>query len=474
MVIRLAAGLLCCAALAAAQQPGEVTVTGRDLTPAVLAAAGQVQVPVQVTDAAGHGITGLKAGDFTLQAGGQNLAVALAPGGERTVVLLFDDANTFAPGMTWARTAALRALPETLPAGERWGLLTTSGLLQVAPTTDMSALRAALQKLQSRAQQFGPSAAAGTPGKTEAMHQGGNNDEMLQNQSAISLDRFGEAITYAAAQPGEVVMVVVSRGFATEFPANGANLDHQLSRLKEIAAGAPVTINAIDPAALNGFQGAAQWQLELGVLSMLTQATGGRMADEQSQLPNAFTQFTEPVPGAYRLSFAPPAKARGLQHLQVNVSNGALVKTRPDVAVSSDTSALDAKLRDALQGAKTDELALEVRPEKWRPTAGAATGARLLVVFAPKALSFTNQNGRHQQHLRVAAVLSDRAGNWVAAREGDVVLNLTDATLKKLTQTNIPVALELAAPAGTYHVIIVGQEALHGATTALAANLAIQ
>lgn len=462
----------------AAQQPGEITLSGRDLTPASLAAAGQVRIPVLVTDAGGQGLAGLTASDFVVRADGKPVTVTVADSAApRNVALLFDDASTGAISMSWARDGALAALPAAARSGERWAVLTTSGLLRVPFTSDLAAVRSGLRQLQSHAQQFGTTAAAGTPGRTERMHQGGSSDEMLQNQSALTLDRIGEALAYVAAQPGANLLVVVSTGFPTEFPANGANLDHALLTLKSAAVAAPVMINAIDPAALNASLSAATWQLELGTLSMLAQASGGQLADRQQELALAFSRFTAPGAGDYELAFPPPDTGGNARSLAIQVPShaGAKVLARTSFAPpDSADAALDAKLRAALAGAKLDELPLEVRPEKWRPAPGASSGARLVVIFSPRALSFTQRDGRHQQHLRVAAVLSDRQGNWVAARVGDLVLNLRDDTLRKLTRDNIPVALELAAPPGTYHVVIVGQEALHGATTALAANLEIK
>ncbi|MGH9518820.1 MAG: hypothetical protein ACRD2D_04190, partial [Terriglobales bacterium] len=144
----------------AAQQPGEVTLSGHDFTPASLAAAGQVRIPVQVRAAAGRGVPSLTASDFAVRADGKPVTVTVTgSAATRNVALLFDDASTGAISMSWARDGALAALPTAARPGERWAVLTTSGLLRVPFTSDLGTVRAALRKLQSHGQQFGTSAA---------------------------------------------------------------------------------------------------------------------------------------------------------------------------------------------------------------------------------------------------------------------------------------------------------------------------
>lgn len=57
---------------------------------------------------------------------------------------------------------------------------------------------------------------------------------------------------------------------------------------------------------------------------------------------------------------------------------------------------------------------------------------------------------------------------------GELVLNLREDTRKRLAKTGVRAGLELAAPPGAYHVVIVGQDEATGATTGLAANLMVK
>lgn len=350
------------------------------------------------------------------------------------VALVFDDLNTSPASMQWAKRAAA-AYVSSAPAGTRWAVITTSGVLKQPFTADAAAVKAALAKLSSHAEAIDPTSASPTSALTEKMHGGGNADESLQNESSHSLDELGAALAYVASQPGgPATVVLASNGFPTDFPANGTNLNDQLERLNAAANSTGLVVNAIDPASIDPSLTTVQWQLNEVVMSGLAQATGGRLVDNRNSLETAFS----------------------------------------DLSTDKVQAELRAKMRDSFNGKKFDELPIEVVPQRWQPRKGEPTGARLVVLISTKGIKFTDANSRHRQHLRVAAVLSNAQGQWVAAREGDIRLNVTDKTLQKLKSDNIQTALELPAPAGAYHVVIVAQDLLSGATTSLAANLAIK
>lgn len=371
-------------------------------------------------------------GEITMSA--HALTQAMLAGNGTQVALVFDDLNTAPASMEWAKRAAADYVTAA-PAGTRWAVITTSGVVKQPFTSDAATVKAVLAKLSSHAEAVDPTSASQITGLTEKMHGGGNADESLQNQSAHSLDELGAALSYAAAQPGgPTTVILASNGFPTDFPANGTNLNQQMEQLNTAARNTGLVVNAIDPAAIDPSLTSVQWQLQEVVMSGLAQATGGKLVDNRNALAHAYG----------------------------------------DVAADPVQAEVQTKLRDSFNGKKFDELPIEVIPQRWQPEKGASTGSRLVVLISPKGIKFTDDHGRHRQHFRVAAVLSNAQGQWVVAREGDIQLNVTDKTLEKLNHDGIQAAIALPAPPGAYHVVIVAQDLQSGATTSLAANLAIK
>ncbi len=130
----------------------------------LIATANLVQVDVTVLEGNGRAAAGLGRKDFQIEDDGQAQQIsgfeavraakaAGAAGGAgasaarsqaRTVLLYFDDLETPSSQLAYARNAALGFLGGTLPAGERIGVVTSSGRGELAATSDVGRLRRAV------------------------------------------------------------------------------------------------------------------------------------------------------------------------------------------------------------------------------------------------------------------------------------------------------------------------------------------
>jgi len=463
-----------------AQQPGEVVRSGRAWTPA----GGPVAVQVLVTDASGQPIAGLAQGDFQVTDDGKPVALsgfqAETRSGprQRSIAFLFDDLSTDAESLDWARRAAADYVEKGGVAGDRWAVLTTSRTLHLDYTSDKDAVKAVLDRIatQGKANQATQLSARA---KTDVMHGGGTTDEQTQAVSAYTLDGISSALAYAGAQPGQSVLIFTSTGFPTDFPANGTDLNSQVERVRQAAIRSGVTVGSVDPAAINPNNSSLRWQLEVNVLSMLANSTGGAMIENRNELATAYDRLGGGPSASYQLEFTPAAAKNGDDYhkLEVKVSGheGAHVAARPgyypgganDDGVSGPPE-LAKNLEKALAGDDPEGVPTEVKMGAMQPSADAPTGGLALgLLISPRQLPFTQVKGKQHDVLRVIGILDDGKGNIAVAREGILTLDLGEATRKQLDKAGIPATLQLPVGAGSYRLRIIVQEANKGLTTLL-------
>lgn len=470
-----------------AQQPGEVSLLGRSF---VAPGSGPASVPVVVTDELGQPIPGLTSADFQVRDNGKPVTVsarevsrpaaeANAAPRQRSITLLFDDLSSSTDALNWARRAAADYVDKGWAPGDRWAILTTSHTLQLPFTSDRAAVAATLAQVTSQ----GTAAQAvqlNARAKTNVMHGGGNADEQAQTISSHTLDGIASAIDYAAAQPGRSVLVFTSTGFATDFAANGTNLNDQLDRLRVSAIRSGVTIEGIDPAALDSSNTALRWQTETNVLSMLANNTGGVTVENRNELETAFDRLAGGSKVSYELAFAPAAAKTDTSFHRLEIAvNGhpqARVRALPGYYLSTGANdgitgppALEKNLERSLNGEAIDQLPVEVKMAALQPAAGELGGVRVGILISPRQLPFKTVKGKQHDQLRVIALLDDAQGIAVA-REGIIDLNLSPATRKKLDADGINAALDLPVAEGVYRLRIIVQEASTGATTVLTRN----
>ncbi|MGH9392981.1 MAG: VWA domain-containing protein, partial [Terriglobales bacterium] len=252
------------AGAALAQQPGEIELQAKLYIPGFqfTSSSRLVQVPVVVTDSAGHAVAGLRAADFTVldngrpqavtdfsaeiqaapasaaapalsRARGQALAAAPSARPPRSIALVFDDLDTPPANLSWCRQAALRYLEQDAVPGDHWAVLTTSEEVAQPFTADRAALARALAKVRG----FTEPLSQDDPDTPPELRM---SPEMIALFGAHTLSGIRDAVEYTAAQPGERELLLASNGFKTK------HLDSQVAALTALALRAQVVVNTLD------------------------------------------------------------------------------------------------------------------------------------------------------------------------------------------------------------------------------------
>jgi len=89
-------------------------------------------------------------------------------------------------------------------------------------------------------------------------------------------------------------------------------------------------------------------------------------------------------------------------------------------------------------------------------------------------LRFPVRDGRRVQRLKVVAALLDGNGSIVAAKEGTMDFELTDATYARLSATGINAGLNLDVPSGKYRLRTVVQESVEGKMASSSLNVEVK
>jgi hypothetical protein len=89
-------------------------------------------------------------------------------------------------------------------------------------------------------------------------------------------------------------------------------------------------------------------------------------------------------------------------------------------------------------------------------------------------LRFDAGQDRRTQKLTIVAVLLDSRGSFVTGKRSELELNFTEATFAQLAKTGYTAAMTLPAPAGTYSVRAVAQDALEGKLAAAGGTVQIK
>lgn len=501
--------------IALAQAP-EMQFTGHAWRPGFTfnTQADLIEIPVTVTDAQGHALSGLRESDFVVLdngkpqpltlfqvlAGSGGAAATPAPAGTgtaaavstgRSVGLLFDDLNTRGMQLAFLRRAAANYVAASTDPNERFAVLTTSQAGELAFTADHAAIAAALRGFGSRATMGGALQPAPTSGLTEPMHGGGNADEMVETFEQRALDGIRAAVHYTGQQPGSKVVVLASPGFPTRFPANGEDLDAEVNAMVAEALATRVIVNTLDATMLNpSARGLVHWQADAGLLNEVASATGGRLIENTNALEPAYRTLGNGPAVSYYLGFTPgQLKMDGSYHrltvkLQPGVAAHAHIRARVGYyAPAADSAAalaktLDAKLQQALHGADLNELAAEavVEPRDGR------SGLLVTVVVDCRTLPLVRWPGSRGQpvhwreRVRLTAVLSDAQGRFLAGEQGIERMNVSAASLERLRRTGLQLGMRLPAPQppGHYRLQIVVQDGARARTTAWTRTLTLR
>ncbi|MBV9401737.1 MAG: VWA domain-containing protein [Bryobacterales bacterium] len=398
------------AAVALAQNASAPEMSTHDAPAIFTARVNLVLVPVVVRDRNGKATGNLRQGDFQLsdkgkpqviskfsieKTGGRAIPAVVAtdetapdkaqpepaPIPERFVAYVFDDMHFDIQNLLWARMAADRHLSEFLDPSARAAIFTTSGQVSLDFTDDRDKLRAALQRIQSRADLH--ATAIECPSVTYYMADSLINRADSQAMNVLVADTYAclhtspndpgapsrdqiEAMVRAAAQreysvggedsrrsllalkdavrrlsaaPGSRSLILVSPGFYL-------TLDHRFDEtdLMDRAIRANVTVNSLDTrglytvgtdlsqtsvsssAASSGFRlmaDIANASADSDVMAELASATGGTFFHNDNGLKEGLKQLATQPEFIYVLGFSPQnLKMDGSYHtLKVTLKN---------------------------------------------------------------------------------------------------------------------------------------------------------
>jgi VWFA-related protein len=361
---------------------------------------------------------------------------------------------------------------------------------------DMTALQAALDEAHSCAESAEPGLGRRL---TTALVQGGITDQAVRVQaeqtwdqaktiSQGTLDAIRGVVDELAKMPGGRVLLLASSGFLAE------TLEYDQSRIIDKALAANVVINALDakglfsdtpvrtpdqlanltalPLTTTIFEARTQLSaLETAntPLVNLAQSTGGLFFHNSNDLTLGFKELAAAPEVTYRLGFRPGEGGEGRYHrLQVKLARAAsyVVQARrgyfaPAKGTEPATIPRQKLDREVSAGWALADFPVSVKVEPGK----SKSGQPLLWVSVHvdlRHLLFTKRDEHRLQGLVFVTALLDAHGNMVTAKEGRMDLELTEATFERLTQTGVNAKVSLAAPAGTYRLREVVQEAVEG------------
>jgi VWFA-related protein len=328
----------------------------------------------------------------------------------------------------------------------------------------------------------------GDPYVREVRIQAEQTWDQAKTISQGTLDTIRGAVDELAKMPGGRVLLLASSGFLAE------TLEYDQSRIIDRALAANVAINALDakglfsgtpvrtpdqlenvmemPLLTTIFEGRTQLSaLETAntPLVNLAQSTGGLFFHNSNDLTLGFKELAAVPEVTYRLGFRPGERGEGRYHrLTVKVASPGsfLVQARHGYFAPAKGTAPATTPRQKLDREVSAGGVLADFPANVTVAAGKSSGGQpllwVLVHVDLKPLLFTKRDEHHLQGLIFVTALLDAKGNVVTAKEGRMDLELTNETFARLTRTGVNAKVLLQAPAGTYRLREVVQEAVDG------------
>jgi VWFA-related protein len=328
----------------------------------------------------------------------------------------------------------------------------------------------------------------GDPYVREVRIQAEQTWDQAKTISQGTLDTIRGAVDELAKMPGGRVLLLASSGFLAE------TLEYDQSRIIDRALAANVAINALDakglfsdtpvrtpdqlenlmemPLLTTIFEARTQLSaLETAntPLVNLAQSTGGLFFHNSNDLTFGFKELAAVPEVTYRLGFRPGERGEGRYHrLTVKVASPGsfLVQARHGYFAPAKGTAPATTSRQKLDREVSAGGVLADFPANVTVAAGKSSGGQpllwVLVHVDLKPLLFTKRDEHHLQGLIFVTALLDAKGNVVTAKEGRMDLELTNETFARLTRTGVNAKVLLQAPAGTYRLREVVQEAVDG------------
>jgi VWFA-related protein len=512
--------------------PDELFWTSRPYTPEIASAAvvrvqtNLVEVPTVVLDSHEKPVGNLKKSDFLLFDNGKPQTIstfsvlteagtnpaARGPGAAdaapklsamqpRYVALFFDDMNTTTANLTFAREAATKFLRKGLDPGERVGIFTASGILSLDFTDDVRKLLDTLAKLQLF-RGLNPVGCANPYEAWVIMHMGAHTPEwddvnvrcclrggdpcvrmqaewVITPVESLSLDTIGSinhVIKYLGQMPGRRIFLLTSSGFLT------LSFVQKQQKLIEAALSANVVINSLDTAGVV-FDDRFGTHFNLKFpLSDLALGTGGRLIQNNNDLEAGMHALTAIPTVSYMLGFSPEnLRTDGSKHnLKVKLAEPShlIVNARPAYyAPSPELSPVEkrfAKLQQSVLAVSSPaEIPIEFTAIPEALPSGESS-LKVVVHVDIRKLPFEEMADHIKiERLIFITALFDQKNQFLTGVQGVMDLRLKESTLKQIAEQGLSAKLSVNAPAGSYRVRQVVQEAVGGHITAISRSVEI-
>jgi hypothetical protein len=276
--------------------------------------------------------------------------------------------------------------------------------------------------------------------------------------------------------PGRRILVVASSGFLT------MSFGQQTQKVIEAAVRASIVINSLDSAGLDPNRDPFDAHFSMVLpLSDLALGTGGKFLHNGNDLADEFHTLTAVPSVSYILGFSPTdLRIDGTEHkLKVKLKEPArlTVNARPSYyAPSNELSPPEKKFHklqtDVMSSENPSDIPVQFTavPETLR---SGELSLKMLLHVDIRKLPFRQYSDRRAERLIFITALFDGKNQFVTGVESVMDLRLRAGTLKRLSTQGIDAKLSVQAPAGTYRVRQVVQEAVGGHITAISRTVEI-
>lgn len=322
----------------------------------------------------------------------------------------------------------------------------------------------------------------------------------VRAMSIETLNSLRAAVDSLANQPGERVLVLASSGFLA------GTLEDNVDSILNDALRAGIIINSLDAkglytyteteadANLEGQDATDQtYRIESFGQSMMTLTaamadfavgTGGRFFHNRNDLAAGYYSLAAAPETEYLLGFVPGNEKFNGKFHKLRVTVGApgkfYVQARPGYFAPSKEAE-----KNANQPTPEEQIDAELRSSEARSdfplvlteksaTVKDAPELRVQIHVDIQKLPFKQENGRRVDMLTFVAALFDTGGKMVAGKEAQMQFALKPDSLKRFSESGINGNMSLEAPAGSYRLRVVVQEALRSEISATTQNVRVQ
>jgi len=461
-----------------------------------------------------HGAVPTASDAAAIEPGEKSFKVINLP--QRFVSMVMDDIHMSMQDVMFVRNSAGKFL-DSLAAGDRVGIYTTSGQVTQEFTLDRQALNQALLKLLPRP--IGGSSAGECPdmnyyeadliinhhdsqataiATVDALACAFQNDATMQTAAqSLAMSKANQVLNEGnaevdqafrnlesverrlASMPGQRVMMLVSPGFVE------TNNYLDSSDLVDRATRANIVINAIDarglytPDDLGDISTPAQGSLKTAgfrstykltaqsaqqeVLEHLAYGTGGTFFHNRNDVDEGMKEAGSTPEFSYLLGFSPQnLKLDGNFHklkVTLNSKEKFTIQARYGYVAPRKIADPEESAKQEIQEAlfsqdEIRDLPVELQTQFFKKETADAKLA-VLTRFDLKGIRFRSDQGRHNDKLTIVTGVFDENGNFVTGGEKIIEMKLRDATYEKLIRSGFVVKSSFDVKPGNYLVRLV-------------------